>query len=128
MKMLKLKYIPTGNVFELPEEDAREIKNNDRGNFVILGEELEEAVNREQTTFDKVVVEGTGVDETSQENSSIQDENKDVSVAETASFEDMTVPNLKEYCKSHNISVKNLDKKADIIAKINASLICEENQ
>lgn len=34
--MMKLLYIPTGNVFTLPDEEAVRIKKNDRGNYKIL--------------------------------------------------------------------------------------------
>ena len=34
--MMKLLYIPTGNVFTLPDEEALKIKQMDRGNYKIL--------------------------------------------------------------------------------------------
>lgn len=34
--MMKLLYIPTGNVFTLPDEEALKIKQSDRGNYKIL--------------------------------------------------------------------------------------------
>lgn len=34
--MMKLLFIPTGNVFTLPDEEAIKIKESDRGNYKIL--------------------------------------------------------------------------------------------
>ena len=34
--MLKLLYIPTGNIFTLPDSEALKIKQTDRGNYKIL--------------------------------------------------------------------------------------------
>ena len=34
--MMKLLYIPTGNVFTLPDEEALKIMRSDRGNYKIL--------------------------------------------------------------------------------------------
>ena len=40
--MLKLQFIPTGNIFTLPDEEALKIKSKDRGNYKILDEGYEE--------------------------------------------------------------------------------------
>ena len=37
MQYTKLKFIPTGNVFNLPTKDAKEILKDDRGNFIVVG-------------------------------------------------------------------------------------------
>ena len=54
---MKLKYIPTGIVFELPELDAVKYFKSDRGNYQILDENFVDDVKEvvETTTYDKVV-------------------------------------------------------------------------
>jgi len=42
--MMKLKFVPTGNIFVLPDEEAIKIKNKDRGNYVLLSEDDKEIV------------------------------------------------------------------------------------
>ena len=54
--MLKLKFIPTGIVFTLPDEDAIKIKNADRtGDYKILDKNYKE--NKPKTSKQKTVKE-----------------------------------------------------------------------
>ena len=54
--MLKLKFIPTGIVFTLPDEDAIKIKNADRtGDYKILDKSSKE--NKPKTSKQKTVKE-----------------------------------------------------------------------
>lgn len=54
---VKLRFIPTGNTFILPEEEARKIFEADRGNYEIVGEQNNIETRKEKTTYDKVVDE-----------------------------------------------------------------------
>lgn len=54
---VKLRFIPTGNTFILPEEEARKIFETDRGNYEIVGEQNNIEIKKEKTTYDKVVDE-----------------------------------------------------------------------
>ena len=59
--MMKLLFIPTGNVFVLPDEEALRIKQSDRGNYKILEgglvEEEEEKVLEPKTVQELVMQE-----------------------------------------------------------------------
>lgn len=59
MKKLHLKFIPTGNVFVLPEEVAKEFLKSDRGNYQIVDEDFVEEVEeiKETTVYEQVVEE-----------------------------------------------------------------------
>lgn len=67
--MLKLLYIPTGNVFTLPDEEALKIKASDRGNYKILDagytEEKEEVL--EEKTVRELIMPDKEEDEEKQE-------------------------------------------------------------
>jgi len=54
---VKLRFIPTGNTFTLPEEEARKIFETDRGNYEIIGEQNNIEIKKEKTTYEKVVNE-----------------------------------------------------------------------
>lgn len=56
---MKLQYIPTGIIFELPETDAVKIFRSDKGNYKILDKNFVDEVKtvEETTTYSKVVQE-----------------------------------------------------------------------
>ena len=57
---MKIKYKPTGIVFDLPEKNVRELMRKDKGNYEVLDKKFvpdEEPVIEETTTYNQVVVE-----------------------------------------------------------------------
>jgi hypothetical protein len=69
IKTFNLKFIPTGNVFNLPEKEAIEILKTDRGNYQIIDKdfiddienenekEKEKEKEKETSTYEQVVEE-----------------------------------------------------------------------
>lgn len=65
---LHIKYIPTGNCFEIPKKEAEEILKNDRGNYEVLDEGYVEETadkNTQTSLYNKIVIGSE--DETEQE-------------------------------------------------------------
>lgn len=57
---MKIKYKPTGIVFDLPEKNVRELMRKDKGNYEVLDKKFvpdEEPIIEETTTYNQVVVE-----------------------------------------------------------------------
>lgn len=106
IKEVSLKYIPTGIVFKMPEQDAVEIMKTDRGNYEAVDFVFpEEKPLIETTTFEQVVEEQTE-EETEKQTS----EEKDLNA--------LKVSELVAYCDENEIEYSKDDKKADLIAKI----------
>ncbi len=60
IKYLHLKYIPTGNVFKLPEKEAKEILRSDRGNYKITDAKfVDDTTAKAETTVSQQVVDDT---------------------------------------------------------------------
>lgn len=135
----KLKYIPTGNVFNLPSEDAREVMKTDKGNFEVVGgkdiTEKEPQV-EETTTYNMVVEETTTAtaDNTPapQENeaeTTATTETTTATAETTAEAPKLTKTALKAkkleelvaLCEEKKIEVLEADKKSDLIEKLLAT-------
>lgn len=117
MQYTSIKFIPTGNIFKMPTENAKEILKDDRGNFyevvegVDIPKEVEEV--KETNTYNMVVEEEQTVkadEETSTE--AVEEKPLEEKLA------DMKVAELATYCDEHEIKYKKSDKKADLIQKI----------
>jgi hypothetical protein len=117
MQYTSIKFIPTGNIFKMPTENAKEILKADRGNFyevvggVDIPKEVEEV--KETNTYNMVVEEEQTVkadEETSTE--AVEEKPLEEKLA------DMKVAELATYCDEHEIKYKKSDKKADLIQKI----------
>ena len=117
MQYTSIKFIPTGNIFKMPTENAKEILKDDRGNFykvvegVDIPKEVEEV--KETNTYNMVVEEEQTVkadEETSTE--AVEEKPLEEKLA------DMKVAELTTYCDEHEIKYKKSDKKADLIQKI----------
>lgn len=111
----KLKYIPTGNVFNLPSEDAREVMKTDKGNFEVVGgkdiTEKEPQV-EETTTYNMVVEETTtATAETTAEAPKL---------TKTA-LKAKKLEELVALCEEKKIEVLEADKKSDLIEKLLAT-------
>ena len=117
MQYTSIKFIPTGNIFKMPTENAKEILKDDRGNFyeivegVDIPKEVEEV--KETNTYNMVVEEEQTVkadEETSTE--AVEEKPLEEKLA------DMKVAELATYCDEHEIKYNKSDKKADLIQKI----------
>ena len=85
---VQLRYIPTGNVFKIPQKDAQEILQKDRGNYEIVGAENTPPA-KEDSTFKKV----TGDEEPK------------------VNLKDCNYNELKKYCKENDLDTSgNTDK------------------
>lgn len=106
----QLKYIPTGNVFTLPEEEAKRIYLEDKGfNYEIVGGKnipLKDETIEETTVYDEIVQT-----ETTEEN---KGNNPPVDGEKT--LEECTVPELKAKLDAMNIQYDKKAKKADLLA------------
>ena len=111
-----LRFIPTGIVFHLPVEDAKEVLASDRGNFEVVGgvdiAEDEETI-EETSTYNKVVGDGQNDDD------SQGDENRP-KLSKTA-LKAMKVEELVKLCEELKVEVLEEDKKADLIEKLLAT-------
>ena len=110
-----LRFIPTGIVFHLPVEDAKEVLASDRGNFEIVGgvdiAEDEETI-EETSTYNKVVGDG--------QNDNDQNEENRPKLSKTA-LKAMKVEELVKLCEELKVEVLEEDKKADLIEKLLAT-------
>lgn len=109
---MRIKYIPTGNVFDLPEAEARRIYIEDKGfNYEVLDGKIEiENENVEKTSvYNKIVEEDKQEEEKDGENEK----------SEEKSLESYTVPELKAKLDELNIEYPKNAKKAELIALLN---------
>ena len=119
-----LRFIPTGIVFHLPVEDAKEVLASDRGNFEVVGgvdiAEDEETI-EETSTYNKVVGDGQNDNEGQGQNDddSQGDENRP-KLSKTA-LKAMKVEELVKLCEELKVEVLEEDKKADLIEKLLAT-------
>lgn len=114
-KYTKLKYTPTGNVFTLPEAEAKRIYLEDKGfNYEIVGGqniELPDETIEESTVYDEVVQDGT-TEGTQGSNPPADGEKTDGE----KTLEELTVPELKAKLDAMNIKYAKSAKKADLLA------------
>lgn len=128
----KLKYIPTGNVFNLPSEDAREVMKTDKGNFEVVGGKdiTEKEPQVEETTTYNMVVEETTTATADNTPAPQENEAETTATAETtAEAPKLTKTALKAkrleelvaLCEEKKIEVLEADKKSDLIEKLLAT-------
>lgn len=110
-----LRFIPTGIVFHLPVNDAKEVLASDRGNFEVVGGvdiAEDEAEIEETSTYNKVVGDG--------QNDNDQNEENRPKLSKTA-LKAMKVEDLVKLCEELKVEVLEEDKKADLIEKLLAT-------
>lgn len=127
--MLKLLYKPTGNIFTLPDKEAIEIKNADRGNdYVILEAGLQEEVIAQITQEEVKEIEEVK----EQEAEALEAQDKEEEAKETEGkkesdyFKKFDASDLKKLTKEElevmasklGIPSSHNQKKAELIAKI----------
>ena len=102
-----LRFIPTGIVFHLPVNDAKEVLASDRGNFEVVGGvdiAEDEAEIEETSTYNKVVGE----------------EEIAPKLSKTA-LKAMRVEDLVKLCEELKVEVTEEDKKSNLIEKLLAT-------
>ena len=100
IKYVKVKYNPTGIVFNLPEPDVIETIKSDRGNFEILDKNFKMPEIKKEvktSTFEQVVIDNE---------------------KRKTELNSMDILELKAYCKNNNIKYGKQAKKDDLITKI----------
>ena len=122
-----LRFIPTGIVFHLPVNDAKEVLASDRGNFEVVGGvdiAEDEAEIEETSTYNKVVGDGQNDDEGQKQNDGQNDDNQGEEnkpkLSKTA-LKAMRVEELVKLCEELKVEVLEEDKKADLIEKLLAT-------
>lgn len=124
--MMKLMYVPTGNIFTLPDAEALEIKKNDRGNYKILDagyvEEIEEVAD-EKTVAELVMQEETPQVELppAQEEAKQEAEAPVEEPAKAIELEELTKPDLLGLAMKLGVKASQKDNKDVIIEKIRTS-------
>ena len=114
VKCVKIKFVPTGNIFNIPQEEATEIFLNDRGNYEILDKNFvlpPENDVVETTTFEQVVEEDKADEQ--------KDNKQELTYRDV--IEKMKVSELIAYCDKNKIEYDKRAKKSDLIDKILAS-------
>ena len=125
--MMKLLYVPTGNIFTLPDEEALAIKREDRGNYRILDagyvDEVEEQA--DEKTIAELVMGETAPQV---ELPPAQEEAKQEEIAEETetteekiNIEDLKKPELVGLWMKLGIKVTKTDTKEILIGKIKAT-------
>lgn len=127
-KLLEIKFIPTGNVFKLPEEEVIRLVKEDRGNYIVVGDgkkivekALAEKVEVKPTTYSQVVVEEAEAPEATEAPNNI--ENMVVADADAPAkftkeeLEAKTVVQLKELLNENRIAFSRSDNKDALVEK-----------
>ncbi len=127
-KQIKLKYNPTGNVFTLPEAEAKRIYIEDKGfNYTVVeGKiDLEDETIETTTVYDEIVQ-----DETTEENKGNNPPANGEKTDGEKTLEEYTVPELKAKLDAMNIQYAKNAKKADLLAlfKDSGDETTEENK
>lgn len=106
IEYLHLQYVPTGNIFKIPADEAKEILKSDRGNYKILDEHFVDDVEEVEvtSTFEKVV------DDATKDEIDVAAREEELNLKKVAE--------LAEICKEKGIEIAKSDKKADLIRKI----------
>lgn len=110
IKCVNIKFKPTGNVFNIPEDEAKQILADDRGNFEY--EVLDE---------DFVYPAGNDVLETTTFEQVVEDDKQEQAPTYKEILEKKKVKELINYCDENNIEYAKNDKKSDLINKILAN-------
>lgn len=104
---MKIKFIPTGNIFDLPKAEIDRIMRDDRGNYEVLDENY-------------TLPNDTDIEEKSVYNQIVQEEKEDKQEEkedkEDVDYTKMTNPELYELCVKRNIKVGKKEKKEKMIA------------
>lgn len=104
---MKIKFIPTGNIFDLPKAEIDRIMRDDRGNYEVLDENY-------------TLPNDTDIEEKSVYNQIVQKEKEDKQEEkedkEDVDYTKMTNPELYELCVKRNIKVGKKEKKENMIA------------
>ena len=104
---MKIKFIPTGNIFDLPKAEIDRIMRDDRGNYEVLDENY-------------TLPNDTDIEEKSVYNQIVQEEKEDKQEEkedkEDVDYTKMTNPELYELCVKRNIKVGKKEKKENMIA------------
>lgn len=81
-KYYRLEFIPTGNIFTLPQDVAVETLKNDRGNYRILDKDFidEQPITEETTVYNQVVKDETTEKETLDELEALKKEADELGV------------------------------------------------
>jgi hypothetical protein len=108
--MMKLVFIPTGNVFTLPDEDALRIFESDKLNYKILEGGLQKKVQDKlpPQTVKELIVQKPEPEEEPQE--------------QPLDWDALSKNELVAAAKKFNITVTNRDTKATLLEKIHEKL------
>lgn len=103
---MKIVYIPTGNVFTLPDEEVLKIMSSDRGNYKVLegGLQKESQDKLPPQTVKELVVQKPEPEEEPQE--------------QPLDWSTLSKNELVAAAKKFNITVTNRDTKATLLDKI----------
>lgn len=106
---MKIKFIPTGNIFDLPKTEIDRIMRDDRGNYEVLDENyaLPNETVVETSVYNQIV---------QQEEQEEQEKEKQEEEEEEVDYTKMTNPELYELCVKRNIKVGKKEKKENMIA------------
>lgn len=96
---MKIKYLPTGNVFDLPVEECERIYKESPFNYEVLDEHFNKEAATPKSTVAQKVLEEDGEEE-------------------PKTLNDLTVPELEAICDEREIEYSKSAKKADLIALI----------
>ena len=106
---MRIMYLPTGNVFDLPKEECKRIYEESPFNYEIL----DGAFSAEDKTPASTVAQKVLADEEEQEEQTLND---------------LTVPELKALCDEKEIEYAKSARKAELIALLEANAeVKEEN-
>lgn len=104
---MKIKFIPTGNIFDLPKAEIDRIMRDDRGNYEVLDENYtlpNDTDIEEKSVYNQIVQEDK------------EDKQEDKEEKEDVDYTKMTNPELYELCVKRNIKVGKKEKKENMIA------------
>lgn len=104
---MKIKFIPTGNIFDLPKAEIDRIMRDDRGNYEVLDENYtlpNDTDIEEKSVYNQIVQEEK------------EDKQEDKEEKEDVDYTKMTNPELYELCVKRNIKVGKKEKKENMIA------------
>lgn len=117
--MLELLFIPTGNVFILPDEEALRLQASDRNNYRILDAGYQEEA--EKKVSPKTVKELVMKQEEAIKEQELAD-NPPAKPKSELKYEDMKKNELLAVCKKLNLTADVNATKAQLVEKINKNL------
>lgn len=110
---MRIKFKPTGNIFDLPEEEAKRIVIEDKGfNYEVLDGEIkiDDETPEETTVYNQIVENETENDNAEEKTEETEEDDK------PKALEDYTIPELKSRLDELKIPYSKSAKKADLIA------------